>query len=357
MNPLETYLKELSEIRSTGAAVKETSYYGKLEALLNEIGKTLKPRVKCIINLQNQGAGMSYGGLFTQEQFQKTGAHEPMAGQMLARGVIEVKSTGDDAWVTADGEQVTLYWGKYRQVLVTNYRDFVMVGQDPAGKPVKLETFRIAGSEAAFWEAAKHPRRTAQEHGERLFEYLKRVMLQAAPLTGSQDVAWFLASYARDAKARLEGKNLPALAGLRAALEEALGLKFEGGKGDHFFRSTLVQTLFYGVFAAWVLWHKKNPIPSPQNLFDWRLTPWYLHVPMIRVLYEQVATPAKLGPLGLAEVLDWTAAVLNRVDRSSFFSQFDEDHAVQYFYEPFLKAYDPEIRKDLGVWYTPPEIV
>ncbi|NQU44433.1 N-6 DNA methylase, partial [bacterium] len=28
-----------------------------------------------------------------------------------------------------------------------------------------------------------------------------------------------------------------------------------------------------------------------------------------------------------------------------------------YFYEPFLKAYDPELRKDLGVWYTPPEIV
>ena len=259
--------------------------------------------------------------------------------------------------MTADGAQVTRYWGKYRQVLVTNYRDFVLVGQDLTGQPVKLETYRLAASESAFWEAASHPRRTAQEHGERLVEYLKRVMLHAAPLTGPQDVAWFLASYARDARARLEGKDLPALAGLRAALEEALGLKFEGDKGDHFFRSTLVQTLFYGVFAAWVLWHKKTPLPSPQNRFDWRLTPWYLHVPMIRVLYEQVATPAKLGPLGLEEVLDWTATVLNRVDRASFFSQFDEGHAVQYFYEPFLKAYDPQLRKDLGIWYTPPEIV
>jgi hypothetical protein len=357
MNPLETCLKELSEIRSSGAAVKETSYYGPLANLLNEIGKTLKPKVKCIINLQNVGAGLPDGGLFTQEQFQKVGDQEPMAGQMPARGVIEVKSTGDDAWVTADGEQVTRYWGRYRLVLVTNYRDFVLVGQDFTGKPVKLETYRLAESKAAFWEAAAHPRRTVQEHGERFIEYLKRVMLHAAPLTGPQDVAWFLASYARDAKARLEGKDLPALAGLRNALEEALGLKFEGDKGDHFFRSTLVQTLFYGVFAAWVLWHKKNPIPGPQNLFDWRLTPWYLHVPMIRVLYEQVATPTKLGPLGLEEVLDWTATVLNRVDRPSFFSQFDEGHAVQYFYEPFLKAYDPQLRKDLGIWYTPAEIV
>jgi hypothetical protein len=67
--------------------------------------------------------------------------------------------------------------------------------------------------------------------------------------------------------------------------------------------------------------------------------------------------PFKLGPLGLEEVLDWTTTVLNRVDRPAFFSQFDEGHAVQYFYEPFLKAFDPELRKDLGVWFTPPEIV
>jgi hypothetical protein len=357
MNPLETYLKDLSEIRASGAAVKETSYYGPLANLLNEIGKTLKPKVKCIINLQNRGAGLPDGGFFTQDQFQKFTDASPLAGQVPARGVMEVKSTKDDAWVTAEGEQVTRYWGRYRQVLVTNYRDFVLVGQDPTGKQVKLETYRLAPSEPAFWEAAAHPRRTAQEHGERLIEYLKRVMLHAAPLTSPEDVAWFLASYARDAKALLEGKDLPALAGLRNALEEALGLKFEGDKGDHFFRSTLIQTLFYGVFAAWVLWHKKNPLPDPKKLFDWRLTPWFLHVPMIRVLYEQVATPTKLGPLGLEEVLDWTATVLNRVDRPSFFSQFDEGHAVQYFYEPFLKAYDPQLRKDLGIWYTPPEIV
>ena len=48
---------------------------------------------------------------------------------------------------------------------------------------------------------------------------------------------------------------------MRAALEEALGLRFEGDKGEHFFRSTLVQTLFYGVFSAWVLWAKRRRAP------------------------------------------------------------------------------------------------
>ena len=57
------------------------------------------------------------------------------------------------------------------------------------------------------------------------------------------------------------------------------------------------------------------------------------------------------------EVLNWTGAALNRVRREEFFRQFDEGQAVQYFYEPFLQAFDPDLRKELGVWYTPPEIV
>ena len=30
---------------------------------------------------------------------------------------------------------------------------------------------------------------------------------------------------------------------------------------------------------------------------------------------------------------------------------------MPYFYEPFLQAFDPELRKQLGVWYTPAEVV
>ena len=65
-----------------------------------------------------------------------------MPGQMPARGAIEVKSTKDDAWVTADGDQVTRYLGKYRQVLVTNYRDFILLGQDTEVDQVKLHAYR-----------------------------------------------------------------------------------------------------------------------------------------------------------------------------------------------------------------------
>ena len=57
------------------------------------------------------------------------------------------------------------------------------------------------------------------------------------------------------------------------------------------------------------------------------------------------------------EVLDWTAAALDQVDREAFFARFNQSKAVPYFYEPFLEEFDPALRKQLDVWYTPAEVV
>jgi hypothetical protein len=65
MHPLKTYLTELLLIRSTGANTPETSFYGPLANLLNGVSLTLKPRVRCVMGLKNQGAGMPDGGLYT----------------------------------------------------------------------------------------------------------------------------------------------------------------------------------------------------------------------------------------------------------------------------------------------------
>jgi hypothetical protein len=354
---LETYLGELRANRSSGSGTEETSGYVALANLLNAIGHTLKPKVRCLIQVKNSGAGLPDGGLFTPDQLEDTDEEAALRGiPVPSRGVVEVKAARAEVEETAASKQVRAYVMRYGQVLVTNYRDFLLLRRGDNGQPIRLESFRLAPDEKSFWEAAAQPRKTARELGERFAEYLKRVLLTSAELKNPKDVAFFLASYARDARSRVEAAGgLPALAAVRTALEEALGMKFEAGKGEHFFRSTLVQTLFYGVFSAWVLWHKEKPQRASD--FDWHDAGWKLHVPMISALFEQVATRSKLEPLGLVEVLDWTAAALNRVDRGAFFARFVEDHAVQYFYEPFLEAFDPELRKQLGVWYTPPEIV
>jgi hypothetical protein len=355
-NVAEVFLRELQQVRATGSNVPETSFYPALSNLLNEVGGTLGPKVRCVMNLANRGAGIPDGGLFTADQFQQQADSEPAKGALPSRGAIEVKPPSQNAVATANSEQVAKYLEAYGIVLVTNLREFLIVERDTQGKPAIRERFTLADSEKDFWQRiVAHPRAFQQRRGVEFAEFIQRACLHAAPLSSPKDLAWFLASYARVALERVERRaDLPALQTVRKGLEEALGMEFKEAKGEHFFRSTLTQTIFYGVFSAWVLWHKENPGPGQ---FDWRTAGWTLHVPFISTLYNQLATPTRLGTLDLVEVLDWTAGVLNRVRRAEFFAKFAEDHAVQYFYEPFLAAFDPDLRKDLGVWYTPPEIV
>lgn len=351
-NAVRTYLERMAEIRGTGGATSETSYYSALENLLNELGSLLDPQVICNGQLRSHGAGHPDFGLYSRKQCSK-GAPKPGEGEVPERGVIEVKSLAEESSSTAISPQTKKYFDRYRLVLVTNYREFRLIGEDDSGKPVEREFFCLAKNEANFWSMTAHPVKSAREQGTHLGEFLRRVMMNAAPLTRPEDIAWFLASYARDALATLEEKDGSSLAPLRTALETTLGIKFEGTKGEHFFRSTLVQTLFYGVFSAWVIWAKAGG----SGKFDWKSAGYIMTVPMIRSLFEEVAKPSRLAPLGLMSILDRTGEALNRVDRMAFFKTFDSGEAVQHFYEPFLEAFDPALRREMGVWYTPREIV
>ena len=360
---VEAYFADLRQVRASGGATAERSSYGPLANLLNAVGATLKPKVFCVGELADQGAGHPDFGLYAAKQVQRG---RPREGQVPERGVVEVKGVEDDAWLTVKSDQVSRYWGRYRLVLITNLRDFVLVGANASGDPAKLETFRLAENADDFWRKLEKPRALAREVGAGLGEYLCRALSHRAALTEPEDLAWLLASYARDGLARVEAAgNTPSLLTVRSALEEALGIRFEGERGDRFFRSTLIQTLFYGIFSAWVLWsrsEKGNDGPlfeggySPRR-FRWREAAWHLRAPVLRALFRQLSDPGGLKSLGLVEVLDWTAAALDRVDRATFFSRFNEGEAVPYFYEPFLEAFDPALRKQLGVWYTPTEVV
>ena len=359
---VETYLDDLRRIRASGGATGERSSYGPLANLLNAVGATLKPRVFCVGELADQGAGHPDFGLYTSKQVQRG---RPREGQAPERGVVEVKSPHEDLRAPAVREQVTRYWGRYRLVLVTNLYEFGLVGPDPDGGEAMLESFRLAEGEEAFARRLEHPRALARALGAGLGEYLSRALSHRAALAEPKDLAWLLASYARDGLARVEAAgDAPSLKAVRLALEEALGVRFEGERGARFFRSTLVQTLFYGVFSAWVLWARAGAGPHPAGgtgydtaRFSWREAVWHLRAPVLRALFQQLSDPGRLQPLGLVEVLDWTAAALDRVDRDAFFSRFNEGEAVPYFYEPFLEAFDPALRKQLGVWYTPGGVV
>ena len=198
---VDGYFADLRRIRASGGATQERSLYGPLDNLLTAVGATLRPKVFCVQELADQGAGHPDFGLYAAKQVQK-GA--PSEGQTPERGVVEVKSPADDAWLTAAGGQASRYWERYRLVLVTNARDFVLVGEDADGKPATLETFRLAGSGDEFLHRLEKPRAFARAAGASLGEYLARALSHRAALAEPKDLAWLLASYARDGLARVE---------------------------------------------------------------------------------------------------------------------------------------------------------
>ena len=346
------YISDLRDIRATGSATAETSFYPPLERLLNAVGRTLLPQVLFSTQLRNQGAGMPDGGLFPQPR--TTRRHlAPPALQNPERGVVEIKPAGYDLDVLSASSQVSGYLEQYGLVLVTNLHEFRLLQHNSAGRPLTRERYTLC-SEHELWSLSAAV--IGSKHAHLLPDFLQRVMLYRAPLMQPKDVASLLASYAREARARAEDHPLASFDIVKQTLQDALGIQFEGEKGERFFRSTLIQTLFYGIFSAWVLWHRSDEGRSHGARFDWRVSAHYLRVPVLRRLFGEVAEPGALNSVQLIEVLNLAGEALNRV-LPGFFDIFTEQEAVAYFYEPFLEAFDPQLRKDLGVWYTPKEIV
>lgn len=250
--PLAAYLAEVGEITRSQAGTPETSLYGPLEALLSRVGSTLAEPVRAIMQLRNDGAGMPDGGFFDTKQMSATkglpaavtsGDGRIFSGQPPTHGVIEAKPIDADLGALARTPQVKKYLNRYGRVLLTNYRQFLVVELTPDGAMSRGETFTISDSPAEFGVRCRTAAASRDEEAA-FGQYLERVLSVGAPITTPVELAWFLASYARIALARVEAGDLAALDALRASLSESLGLTFEDEDGEHFFRSTLVQTLF-----------------------------------------------------------------------------------------------------------------
>ena len=108
---VETYFTGLRQMRASGGATGERSYYPALANLLGAVGRTLKPKVLCVLEVADQGADDPDFSLYSARRVQKG---RPREGQVPERGVVEVKGVGDDAWLTAKSDQVRCRTGNIR---------------------------------------------------------------------------------------------------------------------------------------------------------------------------------------------------------------------------------------------------
>ena len=338
MNALLIYLKRLRDIKESGIATLERSYYSALDTLFNTIGANLSPKVLAIHDISDQGSGHPDYAL------QVDGTHD-------LRAVIEAKPTDVDVTVIMQSKQVRGYLAGYNLCLVVNFRDFALVQMGKNNRVELIMRYPLTADERTFWRTS--PENLAKLHNDGLTDFLISVLTWSATISRPKDLAEALARYAREALRRLEHQSAEALAPLRLALSNVLGLHFTDEVGEHFFRSSLVQTLFYGLFSAWVIWNRNSTI---DDQFRWREAGDYLSLPIMRELFERIAIPSQLEMLDIRRPLEWAEATLRRTSWEEFSASFSGD-AVNYFYEPFLEAYDPSLREQLGVWYTPREII
>jgi hypothetical protein len=85
-HPLEAYLDSLHFLQGQG--VSETAGYPVLESLLNEVGATLKPKIRCVIDPASAGAGIPDGGLFVADRLKDRQATVAAGGPIPERGAI-----------------------------------------------------------------------------------------------------------------------------------------------------------------------------------------------------------------------------------------------------------------------------
>ena len=85
---VEAYFTDRRLVRSSGDATDERSLYVPLANLLNAVSGTLRPKVFCVQDLADQGAGHADFGLYTTGQAQKDSSE---SGQSPACGGAEAK--------------------------------------------------------------------------------------------------------------------------------------------------------------------------------------------------------------------------------------------------------------------------
>ena len=184
------FLQSARNVRNSGGATPERSFYAALSVLLNGIGDALKPKVTVVMEMKNQGAGNPDGGLFTEEQFDRKTLKLKDA-QSPNRGVIEVKSPAEPVGDISKTTQIEKYWHQYRLVLVTNLRDWQLIGERD-GNRVTLERFELATNESEFWALAEHPDVAQKKLGEAFEDFLSRVLLHKADIADPKDLAALL---------------------------------------------------------------------------------------------------------------------------------------------------------------------
>jgi SAM-dependent methyltransferase len=329
---INTFLATVRTEHLTGHATPERSYYPAISSLLNGLLSSLSPARRAITDPRG-----------IEREFPDLGVIEVGSNVLVLPAEVKPPTVEiEDILGSAQALKYARTFGG-GAVLVTNIREFAMGRIDQLTDALVEEDRVVLANSAALLETKLA---VGTETAAAFVGMLDTACQVRGSLRDPEDLARLLAFHAgrmRDAvEATGNAKDL--LEPIHAAMRDGLHIDIEPA----LLVPTVVQTLVYGLFASWL------ESDSSEDL-DWMEMAYRLDVPVFADVVHAALRPQLIRECNLQRHLNATARVLNWVDRARFTAAFDGD-AIQYFYEPFLAAFDPLLRDRLGVWYTPKEI-
>ena len=329
---IESYLSKVNDDYQS----KDTTEHSFRGALQNLLTKMLNDGVRkeAQISIINEPKRKDYGA--PDFEFRKND---------IAIAFMETKDLGDDdvRGVKKHKEQFDCYKKAVNNIAFTNYLHFVLY--ENGEEVLSAQIGDIVNGEIVI---------TQDQEQLSIFEKIVRRLGDASiqPIRSAN-----LLADAMSAKAKIIADVLTkAMENNKSDEDKELHEKMESFKKylvhdmkQEQFTDFYAQTIVYGLFIARI--YDKTPQDfSLQEAADL--------IPAINPFLKKIFKLLALAQLhsGAKWIVEDLVSIFRVTDIEKVLRNYGKDPLV-HFYEDFLEAYNPKIREEFGVWYTPREVV
>lgn len=265
----------------------------------------------------------------------------------LEIGWIETKPYNDDLSVYIDKPQLKRYLNVIPNLLLTNYRDFILFKDS---EPILNSNLIIRGEKKLLYSNIEKTKQIISEFFDTKFQQIAKteklsiILAKHAQYLHDEILEFWKNSAKTPFKEKLDG--------LYDLFSKTL---IEELRPDEFI-DAYSQTVTYGLLLSALNANRKI---DKSNFID--------YIPKSLSILEEIFGLLRLSniPDGISWIIDKLFIILNNTDYTQVQKELSfaykkgrefEDPYI-YFYENFLAAYNKEKRIDRGVFYTPASVV
>lgn len=267
-------------------------------------------------------------------------------------GYLENKKIGEDLDEVLKSDQIRKYKTLTDNLILTDYLRWIWIYQDEIIKDIRL-------CEKSLFEQKTITlnQQNCQDLTALINDFLSQ---KPQEITRAKDLAEKLAQPTKTIREELvlattedatNNKNQE-LKGLLKVFKENISEKITAQE----FADAFAQTLTYSLFLTKLSLQNPNQKLLLNNISS--------HIPQSFALIKDILKFIQVLDkyLNLKPYIERILHIVNNINSFELakdlkFTQDEEKDPYIYFYEDFLKAYDPQIRVDAGVYYTPEPVV